>query len=129
MILKPVLIRLFRNSLWPSIRAQAKQDSYQKNTWEQVIKKAIIVEAKATLNLPSWVQEIDVCCPRSNQSSFKADKYTKEKVSIGILPSLRTLNPSSFNTLGTPRPRIGLGKTIKIISAIKEAVVIVVLAA
>ena len=33
-ILEPVLICLFCNNLRPSIRTQAKQDSYWKNTWE-----------------------------------------------------------------------------------------------
>ena len=80
-ISEPVLIRLFRNSLWPFIRAQAKQDSRQKNTCEQVIRKPIIAKAKTALNLPSWVQEIDACCPQSHQSPPKVDKYTKKKVS------------------------------------------------
>ena len=31
-ISEPVLIRLFYNNLWPSIHAQAKQDSRQKDT-------------------------------------------------------------------------------------------------
>ena len=33
-ILEPVLIRMFRNGLQPFIRAQAKQDSRWKDTWE-----------------------------------------------------------------------------------------------
>ena len=52
MILEPILIRLFRNGLRPLIRAQAKQEGRQKDTWDQGIKKAITAEAKAALNLP-----------------------------------------------------------------------------
>ena len=50
-ILEPVLIRLFRDSLRPSIRAQAKQKGRQKDTWDQVMRKAITAKAKAALNL------------------------------------------------------------------------------
>ena len=62
MILKPVLIRLFYNGLTPSIRAQAEQKGCQINTWDQAIEKAITPEAKAILNLPFLVREIDACC-------------------------------------------------------------------
>ena len=61
-ISEPILICLFRNSLRPSIYAQAEQDGHQKNTGEQAIKKAITAEAKTALNLPFWIWEIDVCC-------------------------------------------------------------------
>ena len=74
-----VLIRLFHNGLWPSMYAQAKQDGRWKNTWEQAIKKVIIVEAKAALNLLSWVREMDACCFWNHQSPPKVDKRTKEK--------------------------------------------------
>ena len=62
-ILEPVLISLFRNGLKPSIRAQAKQKDHQKDTWDWTITKTIIVEAKAALNLPFWVCEMDACYP------------------------------------------------------------------
>ena len=52
-ISEPVLIRLFRDGLKPSIRAQAEQEGRRKDTWDQAIKKAITAEAKAALNLPS----------------------------------------------------------------------------
>ena len=61
MISEPILIRLFRNGLRPSIRAQAKEKGRQKDTWDQAIKKVIMAEAKAALNLPLWVRERDVC--------------------------------------------------------------------
>ena len=79
-ISKPFLIRLFCNNLRLSIHAQAKQDGCQKDIWEQAIKKTITAKAKAALNFPSWVREIDACCLCSHQSSFKADKYIKEKI-------------------------------------------------
>ena len=81
MILEPILIRLFRNGLRPSIRIQAKQDGRQKDTWKQTIKKAITAEAKTVFNLLSWVREMDARYPWGHQSSPKTDKCTKEKVS------------------------------------------------
>ena len=50
-ISEPVLIRLFCNGLKPSIYAQVEWKGRQKDTWDQVIKKAITVKAKAALNL------------------------------------------------------------------------------
>ena len=44
------------------------------------MKKALIAEVKNALNFLIWIWKIDACCPRSYQSSLKADKYTKEKV-------------------------------------------------
>ena len=79
MISKAVLIRLFSNGLRPSIRTQAKQDSRQKNTWKQAIKKAITAEAKATLNHLSWIREIYACYPWGHWSSLKPEKCIKEK--------------------------------------------------
>ena len=79
-ILEPVLIRLFYDGLWPFICTQAKQDGRQKDTWEQTIKKVIIAEAKATLNLLFCVQEIDACCLQGHQPPLKADERIKEKV-------------------------------------------------
>ena len=52
-ILKPVLIHLFRNGLKLFIYAQTNQNSYQKNICEEFIKETIIPEAKAALNLLS----------------------------------------------------------------------------
>ena len=53
MILELVLIRLFCNGQQPSVCVQAKQDGRWKDSWDEAIWKAIIAEAKATLNLPS----------------------------------------------------------------------------
>ena len=59
---EPVLIRLFRNALRPSIRAHAKQKDCQKDIWDQAIKKVITATAKAALNLPLWVCKMDFYC-------------------------------------------------------------------
>ena len=38
------------------------------------MRKAIMTEAKAALNLLSWVYEIDVCCSRGYCSALKPTK-------------------------------------------------------
>ena len=103
-ISQPVLIRLFHNGLRPSIRAQAKQNGRQNDIWKPAIKKPITTEAKTTLNLPSWVQKIDVCYPRSHWSSFKADKCIKKKMSnqnSSRSQELRAQPPQRFQNIKT----------------------------
>ena len=86
-ILEPVLIRLFRDDLRPFIRAQAKQEGRQKDTWDQAIKKAITAEAKAALNLPLWVREIDARCPQGHRSALKPTKnHTRDRGSLPFRP-------------------------------------------
>ena len=87
MISEPVLIRLFCDGLRPSIHAQAKQKSCQKDTWDQTIKKIITAKAKAALNLFLWVYEIDVCCPRGYCSASKPVKdHTRNQDSLSFCP-------------------------------------------
>ena len=74
MISEPVLIRMFRNSLRPSICAKAEQEVCQKNTWYQAIKKAITAEGKTALNLLLWVRQMDVCYPQGRQFTLKPTK-------------------------------------------------------
>ena len=86
-ILEPVLIRLFRNGLRPSIRIQAEQKDCQKDTWDQAIKKAITAEAKAALNLPLWVREIDACCLQGHRSASKTtENHTRDRGSLLFRP-------------------------------------------
>ena len=84
-ISEPVLIRLFRNGLRPSIFAQAKKEGCQKNTLDQAIKKAITAEAKAALNLLLWVREMDACCPKGYYSALKPIKdHTRDRASLSF---------------------------------------------
>ena len=70
-ILEPVLMRLFRNGLRSSIRAEAKQEGRRKDIWDQAIKNAITAKAKPALNLPLWVRKMDVCYSRGHRSTSK----------------------------------------------------------
>ena len=106
-ISKPVLIRLFRNGLRPSICAQAKQEGCQKNTWDQAIKKTITAEAKAALNLPLWVCEMDACSPWGKRSALKPTKdYTRDWSSLPFRPhKAQAMLPYCFKQNVTKRPR------------------------
>ena len=87
MISEPILIRLFCGSLRPSIRSQAKQESRQKNLWDQAIQKAITAKAKAALNLPLLVREMDSCCSRGHRSALKPTKdHTRDRGSFSFHP-------------------------------------------
>ena len=118
-ILEQVLIRLFRNGMWLSIRAQAKENGYWKDTWEQTIKKAITAEAKAALKLLSQVREMDACCPWGHQSYHKVVKCAKEKIFNQNFSKSQELDLTLFNAPWTPRLWTGFGRTIRKISAIE----------
>ena len=54
---------------------------------------------------------------------------SRSRLSARIFVSLRSVDSSLFNALKTPKPLIGLKKTIRMIGAIKKAIVIIALAA
>ena len=86
-ILERVLIRLFRDGLRPSIRAQAKQKGCWKDTWDQAIKKAIMAKAKAALNLLLWVREMDACYLQGHRSALKPTKdHTRDWIPLPFRP-------------------------------------------
>ena len=103
MILEPVLIRLFCNGIKPCICAQAKQKNRQKDIWDQGIKKTITVEAKAALNLPFLVREIDAPCPQNHCSASKPTKnHTRDQNSLSLrLQEARTTHPHCFERAET----------------------------
>ena len=103
-----VCIRLFCNGLRPSIRAQAKQESRQKDIWDQVMKKAIMTEAKAALNLLLCVRKMDACCPQGHRSTSKpTEDYTRDQGSLLFhLQVAQTMPPYRFKQAKTSkRPR------------------------
>ena len=61
------LIRFFREGLRPSIKAQIEQRGREHDSWEELVKKAIDAEAKASLQPPSILREMDQRCPRGNR--------------------------------------------------------------
>ncbi len=57
-------IRYFREGLRPSIRAQLDHRGQDLDGWEEVVEKAGDAEAKANLQPPFYVRDIDARCPK-----------------------------------------------------------------
>ncbi len=68
------LIRYFRKKRRPFIRAQFDYRERDLDAWKEVVEKAGNVEAKANLQSPFYVREIDSRCPKSHRLSAKKDK-------------------------------------------------------
>ncbi len=68
------LIRYFREGLRPSIRAQLDHRGRDLDGWDEVVEKAGDIEAKANLQPPFYVRDIDVRCPKGHHLSAKKDK-------------------------------------------------------
>ncbi len=68
------LIRYFRKGLRPSIRAQLDHRGRDLDVWEEVVGKASDVEAKANLQPPFYVRNIDTRCPKGHRLSVRKDK-------------------------------------------------------
>ncbi len=68
------LIRYLREGLRLSIRAQLDYRGRNLDDWEEVVEKAGDVEAKANLQPPFYIRDIDVRCPKGHCPSVKKDK-------------------------------------------------------
>ena len=64
---EPGLIRFFREELKPSVKAQMEQRGRELDSWEELVEKAINAEAKASLQPPSILREMDQRCQRGNR--------------------------------------------------------------
>ncbi len=71
---KTILIRYFREGLRPSIRAQLDHQGQDLDGWEEVVEKAGDAEAKANLQPPFYVRNIDAKYPKGHLPSTKKDK-------------------------------------------------------
>ena len=69
------MIRYFREGLRPSIRAQLDARGRELDSWEEAIEKAIDAEAKASLQPPSILREMDQRCPRGNRLAYTVAKF------------------------------------------------------
>ena len=61
------LIRYFRDGLKPSIKAQMEQRGRENDSWKELVEKAIDAEAKANLQPPSFLREMDERCSQGNR--------------------------------------------------------------
>ncbi len=71
---KTTLIRYFQEGLRPSIRAQLDHWRQYLDGWKEVVEKAGDVEAKANLQPPFYIRDIDTRCPKGHCPSAKKDK-------------------------------------------------------
>ncbi len=68
------LIRYFRERLRLSIRAQLDHQGRDLDGWEEVMEKAGDAEAKANLQPPFYVRDINARCPKGHHPLAKKDK-------------------------------------------------------
>lgn len=61
------LICFFREGLKPSIKAQMEQRGRESDSWEELVEKAVVAEAKASLQPPSFIREMDQRCTRGSR--------------------------------------------------------------
>ena len=82
---KDTMIRYFRESLQPSIRAQFDVRDRDLDFWDEVVDKIVDAEAKASLQASSKTKEIDFRCFWGQEPIKKDDKdsmdYEKNKSS------------------------------------------------
>ncbi len=71
---KTNLIRYFREGFCPSIQALLDHRGRDLDGWEEVVEKVGDAEAKANLQPPFYVRDINVRCPKSHRLSAKKDK-------------------------------------------------------
>ena len=72
------LIRYFREGLRPSIRAQLDTRGRELDSWDEVIEKAVDVEAKTSLQLYSRTREMDSKCSQ-NEQPVKTNDFSEPK--------------------------------------------------
>ncbi len=73
---KTTLIRYFREGLRPSIWAQLDHRGRDLDGWEEVVEKAGDAEAKANLQPPFYVRDIDAKCPKGHRPSSRNKENT-----------------------------------------------------
>ena len=61
------LIRFFLERLKPLVKAQMEQRGRELDSWDELVEKAIDAEAKASLQPPSFIREMDQRCRRGNR--------------------------------------------------------------
>ena len=76
---KEIMIRYFREGLMRSVRAQLDARGRDLDSWEEVVKKAVNAEAKASLQSPTSTCDIDSRYSRGNRPAKREEKDSKKK--------------------------------------------------
>ena len=64
---KPTILRYFREGLIPSILAELQNEDLELENFVQIIKKAVVAEAKANLRPRATTRDMDQHCPRGSR--------------------------------------------------------------
>ncbi len=105
---KTTLIRYFRERLRPSIWAQLDHRGQDLDGWEEVVKKLSDVEAKANLQPPFYVRDIDARCPKGHRplSKNKEDTYQEPQSKVSKdKDKAKSHNSTSANQPQTQAPK------------------------
>ena len=100
------MVRYFEEGLKPSIKAEIDQDASYLDNYEELVAKAVRVEAKTGLWPSSYVQETDQQVPQKNrpahttahkvqtQGAMKNDREDKSKAKVFVSTPTQDSEPS-----------------------------------
>ena len=86
---KPIMLRYFQESLKPSILAELEHRDLELESFDQMVKKTVDVEAKSTLRPRFSTKEMDQNCPRGSQTA----NSTVAKSQGSVMKDPRTEEP------------------------------------
>ena len=66
---EPTMLRYFRECLRPSILAELQNEDLELENFVQIVKKAVVAEAKANLRPRATTRDMDQHCPRGSRSA------------------------------------------------------------
>ena len=93
------LIRIFWDGLKPSIAAQMEQRGREKDTWEELVKKAIEAKAKVSLLPSSFLRDMDQRCPQGNRPATLTKSQTSSAWDPQEEPSEKAQNSKPSHSL------------------------------
>ena len=103
---EPTMLRYFREGLRPSILAELQNEDHELESFVQIVKKAVVAEAKANLRSRATTKDMDQHCPRGSRSanstaaknqgqSIKDPREEEPKVRAPESSTPRSSNPES----------------------------------
>ena len=96
-----IMICYFQESLKPSIKIEMEQQDWESVSFEEMVQRAVNVEAKAGLRSTIMIQDLDIRClwdhhPSNNTASKVQTQGTAAKDS-SLLEELKTKDPKSIS--------------------------------
>ena len=90
---KFIFIQIFQDWFKPLIAAQMEQCGREKDTWEELVEKAIEAEAKVSLLLSLFIQDIDQRYLQGNRPTTLTKSQTSSTRDPQEKPSKKAQNP------------------------------------